>query len=133
MYHRPFGFDYVVSYLSIGLSGIFGMFLVDLANQVFLFVVFGAMLGVDQGQRFLRGWRWGRRQLQGGPGRPRSGRAAMVGMVSGAAGGQCRDHRAFTIPFMKGRLPGPSCRCDRSDRLHGGQLMPPVMRARRRS
>src|SRR5690606_8461224 len=46
LYHRPFSLEYIVSYLSIGLSGVYGTFLSISANQVFLFVVFGALLGV---------------------------------------------------------------------------------------
>src|SRR5699024_12133259 len=36
----------IFSYLSIGLSGIYGTFLGISANQVYLFVIFGALLGV---------------------------------------------------------------------------------------
>lgn len=46
LYHREFNYSYVISYLSIGLSGIFGSFLSISANFVFLFVVFGALLEI---------------------------------------------------------------------------------------
>lgn len=46
LHHPVFSFDYVVSMLSVGLSGLYGLFMSISADQVFLFVVFGSLLGI---------------------------------------------------------------------------------------
>ena len=47
LHHKQFSFDYIISRLSIGLSGIYGTFLSLSANEVFLFVLFGSLHGSD--------------------------------------------------------------------------------------
>ena len=131
LYHRPFDFDYVVSYLSIGLSGIFGTFLSISANQVFLFVVFGALLGVIKvNDFFFEAGKVAGRVFQGGPGQTAVVSSAMVGMVSGAAVANVAITGAFTIPFMKqvGYKPHHAAAIEATAST-GGQLMPPVMGA----
>lgn len=131
LYHREFNFDYVVSYLSIGLSGIFGSFLSISANQVFLFVVFGALLSVIKvNDFFFEAGKIAGRVFQGGPGQTAVVSSAMVGMVSGAAVANVAVTGAFTIPFMKrvGYKPEHAGAIEATAST-GGQLMPPVMGA----
>ena len=131
LYHRPFDFDYIISYLSIGLSGVFGTFLSISANQVFLFVVFGALLGVIKvNDFFFEAGKIAGKVFQGGPGQTAVVSSAMVGMVSGAAVANVAITGAFTIPFMKrvGYQPHHAGAIEATAST-GGQLMPPVMGA----
>lgn len=131
LYHRNFDFDYIVSFLSIGLSGIFGTFLSISANQVFLFVVFGALLGVIKvNDFFFEAGKIAGKVLQGGPGQTAVVSSAMVGMVSGAAVANVAITGAFTIPFMKrvGYKPEMAGAIEATAST-GGQIMPPVMGA----
>ena len=131
LYHRPFSLDYIVSYLSIGLSGIFGTFLSISANQVFLFVVFGALLGVIKvNDFFFEAGKIAGKAFQGGPGQTAVVSSALVGTVSGAAVANVTITGAFTIPFMKrvGYKPEHAGAIEATAST-GGQLMPPVMGA----
>ncbi|MCD6680791.1 MAG: TRAP transporter fused permease subunit [Burkholderiaceae bacterium] len=131
LHHRPFTVEYIVSYLSIGLSGIYGTFLSISANQVFLFVVFGALLGVIRvNDFFFEAGKIPGRVMQGGPGQTAVVSSALVGMVSGAAVANVAITGAFTIPFMKkvGYKPEYAGAIEATAST-GGQLMPPVMGA----
>ena len=131
LYHKPFTIEYIVSYLSIGLSGIYGTFLSISANQVFLFVVFGALLGVIRvNDFFFEAGKIPGRVMQGGPGQTAVVSSALVGMVSGAAVANVAITGAFTIPFMKkvGFTPEHAGAIEATAST-GGQLMPPVMGA----
>ncbi|PLX36927.1 MAG: C4-dicarboxylate ABC transporter [Hyphomicrobiales bacterium] len=131
LYHREFNVDYVVSYLSIGLSGIFGTFLGISANQIFLFVVFGALLGVIRvNDFFLEAGKIAGRAFRGGPGQTAVVSSGFIGMISGAAVANVAITGAFTIPYMKqvGYKPHHAGAIEATAST-GGQLMPPVMGA----
>ncbi len=131
LFHRPFSFDYVISYLSIGLSGVYGNFLSISANQIFLFVVFGALLGVMNVTDALNeiGKLAGAR-LKGGPGQTAVISSSLVGMVSGASVANVAITGAFTIPYMKRvGYSGALASGIEATASTGGQLMPPVMGA----
>ncbi|GKX35122.1 MAG: C4-dicarboxylate ABC transporter permease [Rhizobiaceae bacterium MnEN-MB40S] len=131
LHHRPFNFDYVVSYLSIGLSGIFGTFLGISANQVFLFVVFGALLGIIKvNDFFLEAGKIAGKAFRGGPGQTAVVSSGFIGMISGAAVANVAVTGAFTIPYMKqvGYKPEHAGAIEATAST-GGQLMPPVMGA----
>ena len=131
LFHRPFDFGYVVSYLSIGLSGVYGNFLSISANQIFLFVVFGAMLSVlNVTDGLTEVGKLAGRRLAGGPGQTALVSSSLVGMVSGASVANVAITGSFTIPYMKrmgysGELAGGI----EATASTGGQLMPPVMGA----
>jgi len=131
LFHKAFTYDYVINYLSIGLSGVYGNFLSISANQIFLFVVFGSLLSVMNVTDALNeiGKLAGRR-LAGGPGQTAVISSSLVGMVSGASVANVAITGAFTIPYMKrvgysGALAGGI----EATASTGGQLMPPVMGA----
>ncbi len=129
--HRDFNFDYVVSYLSIGLSGIFGQFLSISADQVFLFVVFGSLLSVIKvNDLFFEVGKAAGRVLKGGPGQTAVISSSLVGTVTGAAVANVAITGAFTIPFMKrvGYRPEQAGAIEATAST-GGQIMPPVMGA----
>jgi len=131
LHHKGFGVEYVVSYLSIGLSGIYGVFLSISANQVFLFVVYGSLLGIIKINDFF--FELGKgvgRVFQGGPGQTAVVSSALVGTVTGAAVANVAITGAFTIPFMKrvGYKPETAAAIEATAST-GGQIMPPVMGA----
>ena len=131
LYHRQFGFDYMISYLSIGLSGIFGTFLGISAQQVFLFAVFGGLLGVIKITDFFHeAGKLAGRVFQGGPGQTAVISSSLMGMVTGAAVANAAIVGAFTIPYMKrvGYKPEIAAAIEATAST-GGQIMPPVMGA----
>lgn len=131
LYHREFSFGYVISYLSVGLTGVYGTFLSISANQIFLFVVFGslfAVLGIDD---FLNeaGKIVGQR-LRSGPAQTAVVSSSLVGMITGAAVANVAVTGAFTIPYMKRAGYSPELAgAIEATASTGGQLMPPVMGA----
>jgi TRAP transporter 4TM/12TM fusion protein len=131
LHHRAFNFDYVISYLCIGLTGVYGTFLSISANQIFLFVVFGSLLSVIRITDFL--YEMGKvvgRVLEGGPAQTAVVSSSLVGMVTGAAVANVAITGAFTIPYMK-KVGYPSALAGgiEATASTGGQLMPPVMGA----
>lgn len=129
--HQPFSFDFIISRLSIGLSGIFGTFLSISANQVFLFVVFGALLElVKLNDFFFECGKIAGRYLDGGPGHTAVISSSMVGMVSGASVANVAITGSFTIPYMRrvGYTPEMAAAIEATAST-GGQIMPPIMGA----
>ena len=131
LYHRPFDLDYLISYLCIGFTGVYGTFLSISANAIFMFVVFGGLLGVVKVTDVLYelGKLFGR-VLEGGPGQTAVVSSSLVGMVTGAAVANVAITGAFTIPYMKrvGYPPAVAGAIEATAST-GGQLMPPVMGA----
>ena len=85
LYHAEFSLEYIISYLCIGISGIYGMFLSISANQIFLFVIFGALLSVFKvNALFMELGKIVGAYLRGGPGLTAVVSSSLVGMVSGA-------------------------------------------------
>jgi TRAP transporter 4TM/12TM fusion protein len=128
---RHFNFDYIISYLCIGLTGVYGTFLSISANQIFLFVVFGGLMGVIRiNDLFYEAGKLVGRVLEGGPGQTAVVSSSLVGMVTGAAVANVAITGAFTIPYMKrvGYKPSVAGAIEATAST-GGQLMPPVMGA----
>ncbi|WP_373084481.1 TRAP transporter permease [Sneathiella sp.] len=131
LYHRDFSLGYIVSYLSIGFSGIYGTFLSISANQIFLFVVFGSLMGLLRINDFP--YELGKlvgKRVAGGPGQTAVVSSSLIGMVSGAAVANVAITGAFTIPYMKRTGYSASLAgAIEATASTGGQLMPPVMGA----
>ncbi len=131
LYHPAFGFEYVVSMLSVGLSGLYGLFMSISADQVFMFVVFGALLGIFKVEGLLMemGKILGRR-LRGGAGLTGVFSNSLIGMVSGAPVANVAITGPFVLPYMRRSgysvdEAGGILACSAT----GSQLMPPVMGA----
>lgn len=131
LYHPAFDFDYVVSMLSVGLSGLYGLFMSISADQVFMFVVFGALLGIFKVEGLLMevGKILGRR-VRGGAGLTGVFSNSLIGMVSGAPVANVAITGPFVLPYMKKSgystdEAGGILACSAT----GSQLMPPVMGA----
>lgn len=121
----------VISYLGIGLSGIFGTFLGISADYVFLFVVFGAVLeGTRIHQLFLELGKLAGRFLAGGPAQTAVVSSSLLGMVTGAAVANVTITGAYTIPFMKrvGLRPESAAAVEAAA-SEGSQIIPPIMGA----
>jgi TRAP transporter 4TM/12TM fusion protein len=131
LYHREFAFSYITSYLSIGLSGIFGTFLAISANFVFIFVIFGALLEIIKvNDLFYELGKAAGRVFKGGPGQTAVISSAMVGTVTGAAIANVAITGAFTIPYMKrSGYTAEEAGAIEATASTGGQIMPPIMGA----
>lgn len=131
LYHAEFGFDYVISFLSVGLSGMYGMFLSLSADQVFLFVVFGSLLAAFRvDAMFMELGKVLGRMMRGGPGMTAVISNALIGMVSGAPVASAAITGPFVLPYMSRsgyelNTAAGIVACAAT----GSQLMPPVMGA----
>lgn len=131
LYHAPFSWGYVISYLSIGFQGIYGTFLSISANYVFLFVVFGSLMGTEKMEAlFFEVGKFAGKFLAGGPAQTAVITSSLMGMVTGAAVANVTMTGAFTIPLMKraGYKPEMAGAIEASAST-GGQIMPPIMGA----
>jgi TRAP transporter 4TM/12TM fusion protein len=131
LHHRAFAFGYIISFLDIGLSGIFGTFLSISANFVFLFVVFGSLLQITKlNDLFFELGKAAGRVLAGGPAQTAVISSGLVGMVTGAAVANVTITGSYTIPLMKrvGYRPEHAGAIEATAST-GGQIMPPVMGA----
>ncbi|MFC1964352.1 TRAP transporter permease, partial [Chloroflexota bacterium] len=129
--HPGFAFDYVVSKLGIGFSGIYSEFLNASVQYVFLFMVLGGLLKatgtveliLDLGKvigKFTAGGRAQTAVVGSG----------LVGTITGAAVTNVILTGSFTIPAMKKMgYPPDIAGAIESTASTGGQLMPPVMGA----
>ncbi len=131
LYHAEFDLDYIVSYLCIGLSGVYGMFLSISANQIFLFVIFGALLSVFKvNALFMELGKIVGSVMRGGPGLTAVVSSSLIGMVSGAPVANVAITGAFTIPYMKKvGYTAEEAGAIEAVASTGGQIMPPVMGA----
>lgn len=122
--------DKSISKLVMGLTtGMYGTALAVSADYIFLFIMFGAILGLSGATNFFVeiGRLLGRR-LRSGPAFTAVLTSALVGMCSGAATANIATTGAFTIPLMKrvGYTPEQAGGIETAAST-GGQLMPPVM------
>ena len=121
----------LISWMSMGFEGVFGIILGASANLLFLFLVFGTLLmATGATQFFMEAGKAAGRVLAGGPGQTAIVSSSLVGMVTGSAMGNVTITGAFTIPAMKktGYTPETAGAIEATAST-GGQLMPPIMGA----
>jgi len=127
--HPPFDFGFIVSSLSVGFQGIFGMLLNVSVNMLFLLVIFGSIFEATGINRFFM--EFGKligRYLPGGTGHMAIFSSSFVGMVNGAAGANVAITGSFTIPVMKkAGFRAETAGGIESMASTGGQLTPPIM------
>lgn len=119
-----------ISNLSVGLTqGIYGVALKTSADYVFLFVVFGSLIGVTGVQQFF----YEISKLIVGRVRSGSGllsvvNSCFVGSITGSAIANVTITGAYTIPSMKkeGYRPEQAAAIE-ATASNGGQIMPPMM------
>jgi TRAP transporter 4TM/12TM fusion protein len=129
MGHPPYEFGFIVSSLSVGFQGIFGMLLEVSVSMLFMLVIFGSIFDATGITRFFM--EFGKllgRYLPGGAGHMAVFSSSFVGMVNGAAGANVAITGSYTIPVMKkaGFKPETAGGIEAMAST-GGQLTPPIM------
>jgi len=122
---------FTISYLCIGLAGVFGILLAASANMIFLFLVFGALLiTVGAPAFFVEVGKVASRYLAGGPAQAAVVGSTLVGMCTGAAVANVAITGSMTIPMMKsmGYTPEQAAAIE-ANASTGSQYMAPVMGA----
>ncbi len=112
-------------------GGIYGTALGISANYIFLFVLFGGLLGVTgAGRFFTKVGSMAARRMAGGPAITSVVSSGLMGSVTGSAMANVATTGAFTIPLMKkvGYQPHQAGAIEAAAST-GGQIMPPVMGA----
>ena len=123
--------DKVVSKLTMGSEGIYGVPLDVSASVVFLFVLFGAILDTAGGGSYfiklafsLLG------KFRGGPAKAAVLASGLTGMISGSSTANTVTTGTFTIPLMKkSGFPSYKAAAVEVAASTNGQLMPPIMGA----
>jgi len=129
MGHPELEFGFIVSSLSVGFQGIFGMLLTASVNMLFLLVLFGSIFEATGITRFFM--EFGKlmgRYLPGGTGHMAVFSSSFVGMVNGAAPANVAITGAYTIPVMrKAGFRRETAGGIEAMASTGGQLTPPIM------
>src|SRR5438094_7964022 len=129
--HRGYGVDRIIEHMYFGTEGVFGIALSVSATYMFLFILFGAILGatglsqlINDGAMALAG------RSPGGPAKVAVIATGFMGMLNGSAVANAASTGAFTIPVMKraGYRPEFAAAVEGAGGT-GGQIMPPVMGA----
>jgi TRAP-type uncharacterized transport system fused permease subunit len=129
--HRGYSVERIIEHMYFGTEGIFGVTLAVSATYMFLFILFGAILGatglsqlINDGAMALAG------RSPGGPAKVAVIATGFMGMLNGSAVANAASTGAFTIPVMKraGYRPEFAAAVEGAGST-GGQIMPPVMGA----
>jgi TRAP transporter 4TM/12TM fusion protein len=129
--HRGYGPTRLIEHMWFGTEGVFGIALSVSATYMYLFILFGAVLGatglsklINDGAMALAGRR------PGGPAKVAVIATGFMGMLNGSAVANAASTGAFTIPVMKraGYRPEFAAAVEGAGGT-GGQIMPPVMGA----
>lgn len=129
--HRGYPVDRIVAQSFLHSQGVFGVALQVMFTYVFLFVVFGALLGATGATRFVIDFaarRFG--DTPGGPAKVAVISSGMMGSLSGSAVANTVATGTFTIPMMKSAgFPAHEAGGIEAAASSGGALAPPVMGA----
>lgn len=129
--HRGYPVDRIVAQSFLHSQGVFGVALQVMFTYVFLFVVFGALLGATGATRFVIDF--AARRFGGTPGGPAKVAvisSGMMGSLSGSAVANTVATGTFTIPMMKSAgFPAHEAGGVEAASSSGGALAPPVMGA----
>lgn len=129
--HRGYPVDRIVAQSFLHSQGVFGVALQVMFTYVFLFVVFGALLGATGATRFVIDFaarRFG--GTAGGPAKVAVISSGMMGSLSGSAVANTVATGTFTIPMMKSAgFPAHEAGGIEAAASSGGALAPPVMGA----
>ena len=129
--HRGYSVERIIEHMYFGTEGVFGITLSVSATYMFLFILFGAILGatglsqlINDGAMAVAG------RSPGGPAKVAVLATGFMGMLNGSAVANAASTGAFTIPVMKraGYRPEFAAAIEGAGGT-GGQIMPPVMGA----
>ena len=131
MSHRGYGFDQVISQLSLGTEGIFGIATLVSSTYIFLFILFGAFLEQAGMAKLFTDVALGMvGHTRGGPGKVAVVSSALMGTINGSGVANVLTTGQFTIPLMKRfGFRAPFAGAVEATASMGGQIMPPVMGA----
>src|SRR5437667_4268407 len=129
--HRGYDFDQIVSHLSYGTEGFYGVPIYVSATYIFLFILFGSFLeraGMIQLFTDVSLGLFGR--TRGGPAKVAVFASGMMGTISGSGVANVVTVGQFTIPLMIrfGYRRAFAAGVEATASM-GGQIMPPVMGA----
>src|SRR5712675_2180289 len=129
--HRGYDFDQVISHLSFGTEGFYGVPIYVSATYIFLFILFGSFLeraGMIQLFTDVSLGLFGR--TRGGPAKVAVFASGMMGTISGSGVANVVTVGQFTIPLMiKFGYRRAFAAGVEATASMGGQIMPPVMGA----
>ena len=129
--HRGYDFEQIVSQISFGTEGIYGIPTYVSSTYIFLFILFGSFLeqaGMIQLFNDIALGLFGR--SQGGPAKVCVASSALMGTINGSGVANVVSSAPFTVPLMKrfGYQPAFAGGVEACSSM-GGQIMPPVMGA----
>jgi TRAP transporter 4TM/12TM fusion protein len=129
--HRGYAFDQIISHLSYGTEGFYGVPIYVSATYIFLFILFGSFLeraGMIQLFTDVSLGLFGR--TRGGPAKVAVFASGMMGTISGSGVANVVTVGQFTIPLMiKFGYRRAFAAGVEATASMGGQIMPPVMGA----
>ncbi len=127
--HPSLEFGYVISNLSVGFQGIYGMLLNVSVNILFLLVIFGSIFEATGVTKFFMAFgTLLSRHMRGGSGQTAVFSSSFVGMVNGIAAANVAITGSYTIPvMMKSGFRGEQAGAIEAMASTGGQLTPPIM------
>ncbi|MGE5241799.1 MAG: TRAP transporter permease [Bacteroidota bacterium] len=128
---RGYGYDQIVSQLTLGTEGIFGIATLVSSTYIYLFILFGAFLEQAGMSRLFTDVALGLvGRTRGGPGKVAVISSALMGTINGSGVANVLTTGQFTIPLMKrfGFRPAFAGAVEATASM-GGQIMPPVMGA----
>ncbi len=129
--HRGYGFDQIITHLSYGTEGFYGVPIYVSATYIFLFILFGSFLehaGMIQLFTDVSLGLFGR--TRGGPAKVAVFASGMMGTISGSGVANVVTVGQFTIPLMiKFGYRRAFAAGVEATASMGGQIMPPVMGA----
>lgn len=129
--HRGYEWDMVVNQLYVTTEGIFGTAIGVSATYIFLFILFGAVLGKSGMGQFFNDFALAvAGHTKGGPAKVAVIASGFLGSINGSAIANVVTTGAFTIPLMKkiGYKKDFSGAVEATASV-GGQILPPVMGA----
>ena len=129
--HRGYGYDQIITHLSFGTEGFYGVPIYVSATYIFLFILFGSFLeraGMIQLFNDVSLAVFGR--SRGGPAKVAVASSGLMGMISGSGVANVVTVGQFTIPLMIrfGYRRAFAAGVEATASM-GGQIMPPVMGA----
>src|SRR5438270_10527110 len=127
--HRGYDFDQIVTHLSYGTEGFYGVPIYVSATYIFLFILFGSFLEHAGMIRLFTDVSLGLfGRTRGGPAKVAVFASGMMGMISGSGVANVVTVGQFTIPLMiKFGYRRAFAAGVEATASMGGQIMPPVM------
>ncbi|MCM3714332.1 TRAP transporter permease [Alkalihalobacillus oceani] len=129
--HSGYSIERIIEHLYLSSEGIFGIALGVSSTYIFLFILFGAILGKTGLSQFINDFSMGiAGHKPGGPAKIAILGSSLMGTINGSAVANVASTGAFTIPLMKEKGYKPHFAASvEAVSSTGGQLVPPVMGA----